>query len=405
MKNNLIAVIILLFSISFVYPQEELVPNYLFLYGQTDVPSNTTITHTLTSIGSVIWELDDNDFPISDNSDLNQSFAVMTGSTTPAPTFTDPGAWRGFIFPWISAPYTYTDNIGYGFYKVTNSYNNFYFYLDVRDEKYSAPYGFPGKYLPDFYLRFDYSSGVSEWALPGEDWTTISNGEVLRVWEIKNNGITPTTADFENFWSNALVMTNNGSNHPRIVWGPYGEANGATLIYNIYRATSSTSTPPSFSNFSLISTVSADTYEFIDSYFTINGNFYVHYYVEVSYIPTEGGKESYTEKTNIVSTSASLAYKIISHTENKPSTFQVSQNYPNPFNPITKILYSIKEEGFVTLKVYDILGKEIVTLVNENKPTGTYEAEFNASQLPSGMYIYKIQSGSFTDVKKMLLTK
>ena len=87
------------------------------------------------------------------------------------------------------------------------------------------------------------------------------------------------------------------------------------------------------------------------------------------------------------------------------TAYALNQNYPNPFNPTTKISYSIKEEGLVTLKVYDILGKEIATLVNENKPAGFYEAEFNASQLPSGMYIYKIQSGSFSDVKKMLLTK
>ncbi|MDY0083691.1 MAG: T9SS type A sorting domain-containing protein, partial [Ignavibacteriaceae bacterium] len=65
----------------------------------------------------------------------------------------------------------------------------------------------------------------------------------------------------------------------------------------------------------------------------------------------------------------------------------------------------IKEEGLVTLKVYDILGKEVAELVNENKPAGVYEVSFNASNLPSGMYIYKLQSGSFTDVKKMLLTK
>ncbi|MEO8231335.1 MAG: T9SS type A sorting domain-containing protein [Ignavibacteriota bacterium] len=90
---------------------------------------------------------------------------------------------------------------------------------------------------------------------------------------------------------------------------------------------------------------------------------------------------------------------------NSPADYNLDQNYPNPFNPNTKISYSIKEEGLVTLKVYDILGKEIATLVNENKPSGNYEAEFNASQLPSGMYIYKIQAGKFSDVKKMLLTK
>lgn len=85
--------------------------------------------------------------------------------------------------------------------------------------------------------------------------------------------------------------------------------------------------------------------------------------------------------------------------------FGLYQNYPNPFNPSTKISYTTKEEGLVTLRVYDVLGKEIATLVNENKPAGFYEAEFNASKLPSGMYIYKIQAGSFADVKKMLLTK
>lgn len=85
--------------------------------------------------------------------------------------------------------------------------------------------------------------------------------------------------------------------------------------------------------------------------------------------------------------------------------YSINQNYPNPFNPSTKISYSIKEEGLVTLKVYDVLGKEVATLVNENKAVGNYEVDFNASQLPSGMYIYKIQSGNFSDVKKMLLMK
>lgn len=88
-----------------------------------------------------------------------------------------------------------------------------------------------------------------------------------------------------------------------------------------------------------------------------------------------------------------------------PSEFSLQQNYPNPFNPSTKISYSIKEEGLVTLKVYDVLGKEVATLVNENKPEGNYEVDFNASELPSGMYIYSIQSNEFNSSKKMLLMK
>lgn len=91
----------------------------------------------------------------------------------------------------------------------------------------------------------------------------------------------------------------------------------------------------------------------------------------------------------------------VNHNELKNSI----TNYPNPFNPLTKIIYSITQDGLVTIKIYNVLGKEISTLVNESKSAGIYETEFNATQLPSGMYIYKIQSGNFTDVKKMLLTK
>ena len=108
--------------------------------------------------------------------------------------------------------------------------------------------------------------------------------------------------------------------------------------------------------------------------------------------------------SNVVTIENAVIKKKRNETSNVDK-YELNNAYPNPFNPSTKISYSIKEEGLVTLKIYDILGKEIATLVNENKPAGIYEVEFNASALPSGMYIYKIQSGSFTDVKKMLLTK
>ncbi len=80
-------------------------------------------------------------------------------------------------------------------------------------------------------------------------------------------------------------------------------------------------------------------------------------------------------------------------------------NYPNPFNPSTKIKYSLKTEGKVILKIYNTLGEEVITLVDEIKPAGSYEAEFNASVLPSGIYIYRMQSGEYVNSKKMLLLK
>lgn len=85
--------------------------------------------------------------------------------------------------------------------------------------------------------------------------------------------------------------------------------------------------------------------------------------------------------------------------------FSIQQNFPNPFNPSTKINYSIPADGKVEIKVYDVLGKEIVTLVDENKKAGTYEVEFNAGNLTSGIYFYKIVSGDNLEIKKMILLK
>lgn len=85
--------------------------------------------------------------------------------------------------------------------------------------------------------------------------------------------------------------------------------------------------------------------------------------------------------------------------------FSLDNNYPNPFNPTTKISFSIKEMGFVTLKVFDILGREITTLLNESKPAGRYEIDFNASHLPSGTYVYKLIKGNKQITRKMILSK
>ena len=86
-----------------------------------------------------------------------------------------------------------------------------------------------------------------------------------------------------------------------------------------------------------------------------------------------------------------------------PSRYSLEQNYPNPFNPGTRIEYAIVSRQFVQLKVYDVLGNEVATLVNEYKPAGKYEAEFNGSNLASGVYFYRIEAGDFIQTKKMIL--
>jgi len=94
--------------------------------------------------------------------------------------------------------------------------------------------------------------------------------------------------------------------------------------------------------------------------------------------------------------------------ENQPiviSEFKLDQNYPNPFNPSTKISWQSPVSGHQKLKIYDVLGNEVVTLVNEYKSAGSYEIEFNATSLSSGVYFYKLQAGSFVQTKKMILIK
>lgn len=91
--------------------------------------------------------------------------------------------------------------------------------------------------------------------------------------------------------------------------------------------------------------------------------------------------------------------------DKNPTTYGLFQNYPNPFNPTTSIKFQLPRDGFVTLKVYNVLGKEIKTLISEYKSVGNYEVNFEASQLPSGIYIYSLSSGSFKENRKMLLMK
>lgn len=87
------------------------------------------------------------------------------------------------------------------------------------------------------------------------------------------------------------------------------------------------------------------------------------------------------------------------------TNFRLHQNYPNPFNPITSIEFTVPLNEYVTLKVYDILGKEIAVLVNGNKPTGNYEVKFDGKNLGSGVYFYRLKAGSFSETKKMMLVK
>lgn len=92
-------------------------------------------------------------------------------------------------------------------------------------------------------------------------------------------------------------------------------------------------------------------------------------------------------------------------TDQGPIQFSLLQNYPNPFNPVTLISYQIPELSFVTLKIYDVLGNEVATLVEKEKSVGNYKIEFGGSDLSSGIYFYQLRSNGYSETKKMIIIK
>ncbi len=95
----------------------------------------------------------------------------------------------------------------------------------------------------------------------------------------------------------------------------------------------------------------------------------------------------------------------VSEATGTPGSYGLSQNFPNPFNPSTMIAYQIATAGHVTLRVYDLLGREVRTLVNEYQGAGTHSIAFNAADLPSGVYLYRLRAGAYSETKKLALLK
>lgn len=139
----------------------------------------------------------------------------------------------------------------------------------------------------------------------------------------------------------------------------------------------------------------------------VNGNGNSNSPKEYSYTDNSlnnSGKYSYRLKQ--VDNDGSYEYSSVVEVDYNPViNFELGQNYPNPFNPSTVINYSLSTPEFVTIKIFNTLGQEVATLVNSNIEAGRHSVEFDASNLTSGLYLYKIQAGSFTQTKKMLLTK
>ncbi|RKY98771.1 MAG: hypothetical protein DRQ13_03180 [Ignavibacteriae bacterium] len=283
-----------------------------------------------------------------------------------------------------------------GLYKISaieNVVTQAQFYMDWRTSNWSA----------SLDVNFKYDVGNNRFR--NWDNTETIDYTYQTLWDLTSNYL--VTSGLEDYWDNCLASMPDADSHPIFVWGPFPDNLQGTITgYKIYRsATHIPGQQPS--NFTLLETLDADEYYYVDNTVTIGNDYNAKsYYVTCIY---EEASETIgeTDPTNIVEVRLQAPQKISlpNNKLNQNIKYQLKQNYPNPFNPSTVISWQSPVDNFVTLKVFDVLGREITTLINGYKEAGTHSVEFNASNLPGGVYLYRIQIGTYTETGKLILQK
>ena len=231
-----------------------------------------------------------------------------------------------------------------------------------------------------------YGGGVFLSTNNGTSWTTVNNG--LTNTNVQSLAVSGTNLFVGTFGSGVFLSTNNGTSRT---------AAGLTSAYVRSLAVSGTNlfVGTSYNGVFLS---------------TNNGNSWTNVNAPPKWVLSLAVNETHLfagfYKNSVWRRPLSEMITSIQDLSNQiPTKFKLEQNYPNPFNPSTKIQYSVPQSSNVIIKVVDILGNEIETLVNEEKPIGTYELTWNAANLPSGVYFYQLKAGSFVETKKMILVK
>lgn len=250
--------------------------------------------------------------------------------------------------------YTFYDTDGNTVYSLGSSYEDFSIVYSNTEKVSEFPFTFNSTFLDNFQAQYELGEGLID----------------------RNIGITQFTGD-----AVGNIILPDGSNH-------------SALRVKIFRHTTDTM---------LVSGIPLSTTE-------VKSTTYEWYTNEMKY-PVFGISYIELNVNGSVTNHKVVEYNVQSPTdvdENPQqlvNEFDLLQNYPNPFNPSTVINYQISKSNRVTLKVYDIIGNEIATLVNNHQPAGKYSVEFNASNLPSGIYLYRLEAGDFVQTRKMTLIK
>ncbi len=283
----------------------------------------------------------------------------------------------------------YVDN----YLKRSISYNN----LDSRFV--NSPY--PGQ--NDLTIRYNIGddvvwlftngSNTSDTDPVGPDWENITSYLSINWWSTQSFAAPKQEA----FWQiDGVEINQPGGTVPEIIWLPYVDF--TVTGYKIYRSINTQGGAPG--TFSHIATVDVgDPRVWPDEALQLGGSWKVYYKIKAYNSSQESGF------SNMVSTTSSGFFKQQSNARPLPELFTVEQNYPNPFNPTTRINYQIPTAGIVIIKIYDALGREIRTLLEEDKTAGSYSLNVDLSSFAGGVYYYQITAGSYNAVKKMTLIK
>lgn len=289
---------------------------------------------------------------------------------------------------WVTL--TYEPYIGLGLYKITvgqtiPDFPYVFFYFDWRTS--DLP---PGPHEWDDQ-RFVYSYSQNKIYRYNDPNETSINLQTLTIWdEIEN--ISLDKANLEPLPPEDLTYVSY-QDHPKLLWenSPYPEY---LTHFEIYRNTGT--------GWTKINTQSKNLLYYIDDDINIG-----QLADCVSYkVRSLNGTVLSSSYSNSISAGCPNSFwKNSNNNLENGNSFHLEQNYPNPFNPFTNIKFSIKEDTFVSLKLYNILGKEILTLVEGFKESGIYNIEFDARMLESGMYIYELRTDNYRNVKKLILLR
>lgn len=238
-------------------------------------------------------------------------------------------------------------------------------------------------------LYVGYASGVFKTTSDGNNWVNSSSGliagNVYSLAELSGVIFAGT------LYGGVYKSTNSGNN-----WIVSNTGMGNLTVYALYKIGSILAAGTS-TNGVYFSYDNGNTWSFSNQGLTSTNVTELYSDNNYIYAGTLGGGICRRPLTEIMS--------IVPVSNEAPDKFSLSQNYPNPFNPVTNITLQIAVSGLVSLKVFDLTGREVLSLVNEVLNTGIYKVDMNAADLPSGVYLYRLETGKFSETKKMILIK